>query len=166
MKKVYLAWRRLDGKDGHREGRRLLRELYGENVGGEMPEILQAPGGKPKFADGQWHFSISHSQNHAFCVLADVPVGIDAEEVCRKVRPIVAEKALSPAEKAHYERATDKNRALLTFWVMKEAAAKLTGAGIGFHPNHTNFSPNDPAVQEIDGCLVAVLTQEDNENAL
>ena len=60
-------------------------------------------------------------------------------------------------EKAQYDAAEDKKRALLTFWVLKEAAGKCTGEGINGYPNKTNFSLDDPRVTEIDGCLVAVI---------
>ena len=71
----------------------------------------------------------------------------------------LAEKILSPAEKVRYNAATDKRRALLTFWVLKEAAAKCSGEGLRGYPNHTDFSPDDPRVTEIDGCLVAIIEE-------
>lgn len=165
MAQIYLMWQRLEGQDGHRVCRQLLEKLYTAHVGEKMPQINTGPRGKPEFSQGEWHFSISHSKKHGFCVLCDCPVGLDAEETDRIARPILGEKALSPGEKEQYQAAADKNRALLTFWVLKEAAAKLTGRGIGFHPNHTDFMLTDSRVQEIDGCLVAIITQEDEENA-
>ena len=57
-----------------------------------------------------------------------------------------------------FDAAADKRRALLTFWVLKEAAAKLTGEGLRGYPNHPAFSPADSRVTEREGCLVAVLT--------
>ena len=72
----------------------------------------------------------------------------------------LAEKVLSPTEKMQFDAATDQRKALLTFWVLKEAAVKLTGEGLRGYPNHTNFSLDDPRVTEIDGCLVAVLEGE------
>lgn len=165
MGRIYLAWQRLDGCNGHLLGRQLLQKLYTTHVGQALPEIAIAPGGKPFFRDENWYFSISHSQNHAFCVLSDCPVGLDAEEMSRPVKVILAEKALSPVEKAQYDAARDKNKALLTFWVLKEAAGKLSGQGIGFHPNKTQFLLTDSRVQEIDGALVAILTQEEKNHA-
>lgn len=167
--RCYLAWQRLDGENGHAVGRQLLKTLYADHVGGIFPEILIAPRGKPYFADGNWHFSVSHSQNHAFCVLSDRPVGVDGEELCRRVNPALAEKILSPTEKQQYDLAVDKNRALLSFWVLKEAAGKQTGQGIGFHPNYTAFLLTDARLRQIDGCLVAIISEErekENEYAL
>lgn len=147
----------LNGRTGHEAGRELLARLYRTNVGGEMPDILVQPGGKPYFSHGNVHFSITHTRGHAFCVLADSPVGIDAEELTRAVKPGLAEKILSSGELEQYRAAEDKNRALLTFWVLKEAEAKRTGRGIRGYPNQTDFSLNDPRVTEIHGCLVAVI---------
>ena len=127
-----------------------------------MPPILTGQWGKPYFPDSPWHFSISHTRNHAFCVLAAENVSVDAEELDRQINPALAEKILSPGEKAQFDAAADKQRALLTFWVRKEAAAKLSGRGLQGYPNHTDFSLDDPRVREIDGCLVAFFTEGEN----
>ena len=149
----------LRNRSGHEAGRLLLQTLYRQTVGEEMPEILIMDRGKPCFADSSWHFSISHTKCHAFCVLSEKPVGIDAEELDRDIKPALAEKILSPGEKAQYDAAPDQRRALLRFWVLKEAAAKCTGEGLRGYPNHTDFSLDDPRVREMDGCLVAVITE-------
>ena len=142
-----------------RDNRALLRQLYDAHVGGEMPEISTTALGKPYFAESSWHFSISHTKNHAFCVLAPYPVGIDAEEKDRKVNLRLADKILSPAERSRFEAAQDKQAALLRLWVLKEAAAKLSGEGLRGYPSHTNFSLEDPRVTELDGCIVAVMEE-------
>ena len=67
----------LAGRTGHEVGRALLKQLYEANFPGQMPEILIADRGKPYFSQGTVHFSISHTKNHVFCVLADREVGID-----------------------------------------------------------------------------------------
>ncbi len=154
---IYMAWAALDGRSGHEVGRRLLAELYAAHVGGALPEILLGPMGKPYFAGSDWHFSISHTRGHAFCVLADGPVGLDAEEADRAINPAIAPKILSPGELARFRAAEDPRRALLTFWVLKEAQGKLSGQGLKWHPTHTDFTLPDSRVQEIAGCLVAVV---------
>ena len=153
----YLAWQRLEGISGHEAGRALLARLYQTHVGGRLPEIAIAPMGKPYFVDSPWHFSISHSKRHAFCVLADRPVGVDAEEGDRILRPGMAEKLLSPVELAQWQASPDPDRTMLRFWVLKEAVAKQSGQGVRIHPNHTQFRLPDDRVQEIDGCLVAIV---------
>lgn len=145
------------GRNGHEAGRALLARLYRENTGAEPPRILTADRGKPYFADGPWHFSISHTKHHVFCALSERRIGIDAEELDRDIDLRLAEKILSPGERAQYEQARDKRLALLTFWVLKEACAKLSGDGLRGYPKQTEFSLTDPRVTVRDGCLVAVL---------
>ena len=135
----------------------LLSRLYREQTGKELPEIRITDRGKPYFADGKLHFSISHTPNHAFCVLSENNVGMDAEELSRNIQLKLAEKILSPGEKAQFDAAADQRRALLTFWVLKEASVKRSGEGLRGYPNRTSFSLDDPRVTIIDGCLVAVL---------
>ena len=156
---MIFGWCALDGRTGHEAGRALLAELYRRETGEALPPIGISPRGKPFFADSPWHFSISHTRKHAFCVLDRENIAIDAEELDRRVELRLAERILSPGEKEQFEAAADKIRALLTFWVLKEAAAKLSGEGLRGFPNHTNFSLDDPRVREIDGCVVAVLRE-------
>ena len=152
----------LSGRSGHEAGRELLAALYREATGEDLPPIAIAEKGKPYFAGSPWHFSISHTKHHAFCALSRKAVGLDAEELDRTVHLKLAEKILSPMEWQQYEAAADKHRAFLTFWVLKEAQAKLPGAGLRIYPNHTNYSLEDSRVTQIDGCLVAVLEEGDD----
>ena len=156
---MIFSWCALDGRTGHEAGRALLAELYRRETGEALPSIVISPRGKPFFADSPWYFSISHTRKHAFCVLDRENIAIDAEELDRPVNPRLAERILSPREKEQFEAAADKIRALLTFWVLKEAAAKLSGEGLRGFPNHTNFSQDDPRVREIEGCVVAILQE-------
>ena len=145
------------GRTGHAAGRALLAELYRQATGEELPPIAVTERGKPYFVDSNWYFSISHTHRHVFCVLSTNPVGIDGEELDRNINLKLAEKILSPGEKARFHAAEDKRIALLKFWVLKEAAAKLSGEGLKGYPNHTNFSLDDPRIREMDGCFVAIL---------
>jgi phosphopantetheinyl transferase len=144
---------------GHEAGRKLLKELYRAETGEDLPEIRVTHRGKPYFPDSDWHFSISHTPKHAFCVLSRNNVGLDAEEPDRKVPLKLAEKILSPWEKQQFDAAENPEKALLTFWVLKEAEAKRTGEGLRGYPNHTNFSLDDPRVTQMEGCLVAVMEE-------
>ena len=160
MEKIILASAPLEGRNGHEAGRQLLAALYREHVGGELPAIVTADRGKPFFLDSPWHFSISHTPRRVFCALSRQEVGIDAEEADRNINLRLADKILSPGERTQFDAAADKRKALLTFWVLKEAAAKLSGEGLRGYPNHTDFRLDDPRVREADGCLVAVMTNE------
>ena len=159
---MYLEGRRIASGTGHEAGRELLKQMYLRHVGGEMPQILTTPLGKPYFAHSPWHFSISHTQHYVFCALSKKPVGIDAEETDRNVRPGLAARILSETERKQWEQAEDKRLALLTFWVLKEARGKLTGEGIFYPPNQTRFSLTDPRVRGMMNCLVAVIEEEDH----
>ena len=151
------AFRELDGLTGHESGRQLLGKLYREETGEDLPPILKTERGKPYVVDSPYHFSISHTRRHAFCVLAKENLAIDAEELDRRIDLRLAEKVLSPSEKAQFDASEDKRRALLTFWVLKEAAVKLSGEGLRGYPNQTAFSLEDPRMREIGGCLVAIM---------
>jgi len=154
---MILDSRPLDGLTGHEAAYQLLDRLYRRETGTALPPIEKTPRGKPYFADSSWHFSISHTKRRAFCVLSRNNIAIDAEELDRKVNLKLAEKILSPTEKQQFDAAPDQPRALLTFWVLKEAAAKLSGEGLRGFPDHTHFSLDDPRVTELDGCILAVM---------
>ena len=158
---MYLQGKPIASGSGHTEGRALLEQMYLQYVGAPMPEIAVTPRGKPYFVDSPWYFSISHSKGHVFCALSQRKIGIDAEELDRKIRPELAQKILSAMERQQYEAAADPRKALLTFWVLKEAFAKCTGEGLKGYPNHTAFLLSDPRVRQIQDCLVAVIEEED-----
>lgn len=160
MNDILLTWMQLEGRSGHDAGRELLARAYREKTGQECPEIRVLDRGKPYFANSGLHFSISHTSRHAFCALSSHPVGIDAEETDRKINLKLAGKILSPAERARFDGTREM---LLRFWVLKEAAAKLTGDGLKGYPNGTDFDPEDPRIQIIDGCFVAVLQNYSND---
>lgn len=78
----------------------------------------------------------------------------------RDIRLSLADKILSPGERKQFDAAEDPRLALLTFWVLKEAAVKASGEGLRGYPNDTAFTLDDPRVKIIDGCLVAVAEAE------
>jgi len=158
---LLLESRQIKPGTGHAAGRQLLEELYRQATGSPMPPILVTDRGKPYFASGKPHFSITHTRSRVFCALADTPIGIDAEELDRQIDLRLAEKILSPMEREQYLAAEDKRLALLTFWVLKEAAAKCTGQGLRGYPKDTAFSLEDPRVHIRDGCLLAVFVSEE-----
>ena len=152
----------LNGLDSRVAGKLLLAQMYEELTGEEMPPIEKAPRGKPFFPGSDLYFSITHTKTTVFCAIADTEIGIDAEDLSRKVSPNLAEKVLSPAEYAQYQAVPeeDRNEALLRFWVLKEAEAKCSGLGLRGYPNHTEFDLNDPRVQKLGGCMVAAIQAE------
>lgn len=152
-----ITWKRIGPEGGHNAGRALLQAMYESRFSTPMPPILLSDRGKPYFEGNPVYFSISHTKKHAFCVLSHYPVGVDAEEMDRSIRPELAEKILSDSEKQRFWAAEDSRAALLRLWVLKEAAVKSTGEGLHGYPNDTDFSPEDPRISLIDGCYVAVV---------
>jgi phosphopantetheinyl transferase len=157
-----LLWTRLDGQEGHAAAYGLLAKVAGT----PLPEIRRTPQGKPYFPEGKLRFSISHTRNHAFCCVSERNVGVDAEEIGRVIDPRLADRLLSPSEKACFDDAPDKQDCLLRLWVLKESYAKLTGRGFGNYLKNTHFTPDDPAIREVDGCYVAVLEDEQPAKSL
>ena len=153
----------LNGLDSRVAGKLLLAQMYEELTGEEMPPIEKAPRGKPYFPGSELHFSITHTKSTVFCAIADREIGIDAAELTRKVSPNLAEKILSPSEYAQYEAVPqeERNEALLRFWVLKEAEAKCSGLGLRGYPDHTEFDLDEPRVQKIGPCMVAVICAEE-----
>ena len=156
---MFLLWEALDGRSGHEVGRELLAKLYLQATGENLPPIAVTPRGKPYFPGGDWHFSISHTENFAFCVLSQRNIGLDAEEKGRKVSPAMLEKFTSDGEKRRLGE--DPQDAFLRLWVLKEAQSKLTGRGMGNWLKDTDFDPFDQRIPEINGCYVAVLEEKD-----
>ena len=159
---IRLEWQAIGPGEGHEAGRSLLARMYREYRGQEMPEIVLEERGKPRFAEDPLCFSVTHTPRHVFCAISEKPIGIDAEEMDRKIDLRLADKILSPTERTRYDAAPDKSAALLKLWVLKEAAAKRSGEGLRGYPRHTDLSPDDPRVQRIDGCYVAVIEGEEN----
>jgi len=157
-----LACCELNGLTGHEAGRMLLKALYRDATGEDLPQIETTTRGKPYFPDSPWHFSISHTKRHAFCVLAKENIAIDAEEEDREIHLKLAEKILSPGEREQFDAAQNKREALLTFWVLKEAAVKLSGEGLQGFPRDTNFSLSDPRVTRMHNCIVAIMKENDH----
>ena len=162
---MILGHRELNGDSGHQAGRKLLADICFSLTGEPLPEIRLTGRGKPYFPDCPLHFSITHTRHHVFCAVSEAPVGIDAEETDRRVKPGLADKILSPSEREQYDRSADRQAALLRFWVLKEAYLKLTGTGITGYPNDTDFDPEDLRVQITDGCYLAVMEDRDDYGA-
>ena len=156
----------LTGCSGHEAGRNLLAAIYREETGQEMPNILTTVRGKPFFEHSPYYFSISHTSRHAFCVLSRTQVGIDAEELDRTVAFSHAGRILSPSEFRRFCVAGNPNRAFLAMWVLKEATAKYTGAGLTGCLNTTDFSPDDPRVFLHHGCIAAIVCQSENKEEI
>lgn len=93
--------------------------------------------GRPFFADRLCDFSITHTQNHAFCALTDrgnkeVRIGLDAEDLDRADLSRTDEMAARwflPNEQAVFAASPTKET-FLRIWTRKEAYVKCTGEGL------------------------------------
>lgn len=136
---IYIAACSTTPAGGSLDARKLMGKLYRQTTGEEMPPLLRHDRGKPYFSGGSLHCSISHTRSMAFCALATVPVGLDAEEQNRRVRPGIPEKALSAQELAQWRASADPAQTFLQLWTLKEATVKLTGDGLRGYPRHLSF---------------------------
>lgn len=96
----------------------------------DLPFLLSDTG-KPKIADGECRFNLTHTGAGAAVALSrGSEVGVDLEAV-RPLRAGLAERFCSPAELAGAAEEADKVSAVIRLWTQKEAEAKRTGVGIG-----------------------------------
>jgi len=112
-------------------GIRRLLALYLQSSPSEV-KILREERGKPFVAGGP-HFNISHSAGRVFAAFSDAPVGLDVENLARKVSvEALADKFFFEDERAHIQSAEKRERKhlFLRYWVCKEASVKLSGDGI------------------------------------
>ena len=102
------------------EARLVLKKML-EYFNLEMPDICISKDGKPYFKNSNIYFNYSHTKNYIACALSLQEVGIDIEELSRKINDKVASKYLDGVK--------DNNKRL-EIWVRKEAYSKLKGLGL------------------------------------
>ena len=99
-----------------------------------LPQISRLPGGKPFFPDyPRLHFNLSHSGPFALCAVADVPLGVDVEEV-RPRGASLPRYIMSDAEYNWYLRRGAHWTDFYTLWTCKEARVKLEETGLNRPP--------------------------------
>ena len=123
---------------------------FSQFIGEPLPETHVQPKGKPDFAGGDWHFSVSHSGPFFVMVFSRQVVGVDTEPVNLPLHGEVAKRYFHPLEHA------------LPFafaWTAKEAVGKLTGEGISAF-RHIHSSRNSAL---LDGTVYTLLRQVEGE---
>jgi phosphopantetheinyl transferase len=118
-----------------------LRDVLSVELGCRNSEIKfeTDPGGKPLISGNPIFFNVSHSRNgFAFAVTRDAGVGIDLEEMNRKINfePIIR-RFFGCREAAYIERQKklSANRFFL-LWTRKESLVKLLGTGLSEDLTH------------------------------
>ena len=89
--------------------------------------------GKPDFAEGRFHFNLSHSGQYVCCAVAEEEVGIDIQRMRPLKNTRLAERFFSQKENELLRACgseVERRELFYRIWVRKEAYAKLTGAGI------------------------------------
>lgn len=109
----------------------LLRALTGDSDLSVMPDPRT---GKPRLSGHPgFYFNIAHSARHLVLGAASgMDIGVDVESEDSAADALCAAQAfLSPAERRLLDReASGYATSVLRLWTMKEAAAKLSGAGV------------------------------------
>lgn len=99
-------------------------------VDAEKTERTLTSQGKPMFAKGGIHFSLSHSGEFALAAVAKVPIGADIQ-LCRPAEyPALAARMFTPEEVTYMQNASDMQRAFYRIWVCKESMGKCFGSGL------------------------------------
>ncbi|MEU7600648.1 4'-phosphopantetheinyl transferase superfamily protein [Streptomyces sp. NPDC041003] len=118
-----------------------LRQILGRRLGLPPAEVAFAREecprcggghGRPVLASGAGpHFSLSHTGGRILIAVAGSPVGVDVEAVGRKPRSGLLRR-LHPEERAAVSALPpgQRDEAVLTCWVRKEAYLKGIGAGL------------------------------------
>lgn len=141
---VYLAAAPTTAGHGSVDAHALLGRLYHAVTGEPQPGLVLGQRGKPDFASGPWHCSISHTRSLALCALGACPLGLDAEPLSRRVSPRLPRKVLSPQELAAWETSEDPDGFFLSLWTLKESYVKYTGRGLEGYPADLSFHLHFP----------------------
>lgn len=107
----------------------IVRELFGL-------ELLHDEEGAPLLDNGRF-ISISDTKEHWACAMSDTPIGIDIEELSRRVRPSIVRKFHKDEQEylaVLSEGGREWTEELFSIWTRKEAWSKYTrkGLSIGF----------------------------------
>ena len=97
-------------------------------------EIVIGEYGKPSFKNSKFFFNTSHSGKYALCVISDVEVGCDIEEV-KEYKERVAKRFFTEKENNYLELSNDKDDLFYRFWTLKESYFKCLGKGFGISLN-------------------------------
>lgn len=82
--------------------------------------------GKPHIVGVDYQFSISHCKKALLVAIDDKPIGVDIEDLSRRVNPRLYTKVLSPSECECVHSSQD----FLALWTRKEALLKYRGIGL------------------------------------
>lgn len=129
----------VQGEDGRRLSRPLLRLAAWKYGWGELPELEVSRRGKPLIpGEGHW-LSLSHSGGYALCALSQHPVGVDIELV-KPHRPSLPRYCLTDARMGLWD-GTDGDFTRL--WTLMESWCKLGDTPL-YPPRNVPLPPPCP----------------------
>ena len=85
--------------------------------------------GKPAFKSSKYFFNTAHSGKYAFCVVSDIQIGCDIEEI-KEYKERVAERFFSEKERKYIEISPNKDEMFYRLWTLKESYLKCIGTGL------------------------------------
>lgn len=158
--------------------RTALRYLLGQATRQPPAELVFAygPYGKPWLPQApQVQFNLSHSEGLGLLAIAPCAIGVDVEQLDRKLDPLPLAQRFFPAVEADYLAQLDptaRQSAFLRSWVMKEALLKATGQGLAGQLTELAFDHGQRRLQgsdradwhcqllEVGGAIAAVASAE------
>lgn len=86
---------------------------------------------KPYFVNSNFKFNLSHSGNMVMCIISDIEVGCDIEQI-RKIDLEIAKRFFNKSEYNLIMNEKEENRTAMFFrlWTLKESYIKCNGTGI------------------------------------
>lgn len=118
----------------------LMRACADFGVDYSKQRILYDEYQKPRFAEGNVHFNLSHSDDRVMCVMAPDRVGCDVEHITDIDLDIAKNFFFKEEYAAIAKRRTrpEMNDTFFRLWTLKESFMKCTG--LGFHLPLNEFS--------------------------
>lgn len=154
---MQLAYRYIEQKEGisrrerakilHDEAYKLLyqtiRQYY--PIDPDTLVLLKEENGKPYFKDNPFYFNVSHCDTMVACILDEVPVGIDIEEI-RAFNPKVVKKAFTDKESNFIKNEGSPEEMFFKIWTLKECHVKATGEGMRTPFSKLDFNFDDDTI--------------------
>ncbi len=133
----------------HRLGMYLLSQALSSRFGlsislDALPDALEQNAyGKPRLKHyPNIHFNISHCDGLVACALAEIPIGLDIEQI-HPFKDSILRKVLTPAEKDFLETFRHDPAAyeqcFYRFWTLKESRIKQSGLGLSMPLDSFSF---------------------------
>ena len=107
----------------------LIEEVQGKHV--PHPSFEYGQYGKPTLSNFPYlHFNMSHCHKAVICVLSNVPVGCDIEEIPNELDSDILASCFSLEEQKQIRSADNPQVEFTRQWTRKESLLKLLGIGL------------------------------------